>query len=114
MPDRSGWDRKPGFDLTGKTALVVGAETEAGAAVARALAEEGASVADVAATGKAGQWAQLQQELSSDRAGDVIDTWDIRNPNTVADAYSRLASSSGVPTILITAQDERRSALVEQ
>ena len=44
------WDRKPGYDLTGKRALVVGTANGAGPAIALGLAEAGADVAVASAT----------------------------------------------------------------
>jgi len=44
------WDRKPGYDLSGKRALVVGTGNPAGRAIALGLAEAGADVAVASAT----------------------------------------------------------------
>ena len=44
------WDRKQGFDLTGKRALVVGCSNPSGRAIAFALAEAGADVAVASAS----------------------------------------------------------------
>ncbi|MCL6645229.1 MAG: hypothetical protein K6U88_09700, partial [Dehalococcoidia bacterium] len=44
------WNRKPGFDLSGKKALVVGCANPAGRAIALAIAEAGADVAVASAT----------------------------------------------------------------
>src|SRR5665213_2888718 len=44
------WEPKPGFDLTGKRALVVGFSNPAGGSIALALAEAGADVATASAT----------------------------------------------------------------
>ena len=86
MPDRSGWNRQPGFDLSGKRALVVGAETAAGAAVTEAFQEAGASVIAVT-TGDAGP-----------------DAWDVRDPAAIRSGMERLRDG-GAPSILVTAFD---------
>ena len=113
MPDRSGWDRQPGFDLTGKDALVVGAESAAGTAVARALGEAGASVAAVAATGTADQLDVLRGGLNAPGRRSHIDAWDVRDPNAVRAGFERLVQEFGAPTVLVTAADAPFSALIE-
>jgi NAD(P)-dependent dehydrogenase (short-subunit alcohol dehydrogenase family) len=106
MPDRSGWERRPGFDLKGKTALVVGAETPAGAAVARALIEAGASVAAVAAGGDAAALGGLGAAHTA--------AWDVTDPAAVASGMERARAAIGAPGILVTACDAPLSAPIEQ
>jgi len=113
MPDRSGWDRKPGFDLSGKTALVVGAETAAGAAIARAFAEAGATVAAVAATAAVDQLVELRAALNASGRRGHIDAWDVRDPAAVRAGFARLVQELGAPTVLVTAADAPFSALIE-
>jgi 3-oxoacyl-[acyl-carrier protein] reductase len=113
MPDRSGWDRKPGFDLIGKDALVVGAETATGTAIARALVEAGASVAAVAATGTAGQLDMLRGDVNAPGRRGHIDVWDMRDPDAVRAGFERLVQEFGAPTVLVTAADAPYSALIE-
>lgn len=102
MPDRSGWDRRPGFKLAGKKALVVGVETPPGAAVARAFSEAGASVAAVAATSPA----------NVDTA--YADTWDVTDPAAVDAGFARLRQGFGAPTIVVTAQDAPVAAPIDR
>ncbi|MBI2760957.1 MAG: SDR family oxidoreductase [Chloroflexi bacterium] len=105
MPDRSGWERRPGFELAGKTALVAGAETPAGAAVARALAEAGASVAVVAGAGEATALDGLLVELGAGGRAAYAGAWDMTSPAAVEAGFDELRQSFGAPSILVTACD---------
>lgn len=105
MPDRSGWERRPGFELHGKRALVVGAETGAGAAIARAFVEAGAEVRVVAATGGRDAVAAL---------GAYADAWDVTDPDAVREGMGRLVEAAGAPTVLVTACDAPLAAPIEQ
>jgi NAD(P)-dependent dehydrogenase (short-subunit alcohol dehydrogenase family) len=110
MPDRSGWDRKPGFDLSGKKAVVVGASTEEGLVAVAALTEAGASVAAIDVVGP-GETARTPD--GSGTAGGYTDTWDLRDPSAVTEGYERMVARFGAPTILVTAQDQWDAALIE-
>ncbi len=101
MTDRSGWDRKSGFDLAGKTALVVGAETPAGAATARTLAQAGAALALVAATGDVTALGALAGEISAKHTT----AWDVTDDAAVNAGMRALFAAGAAPSILVTAQD---------
>lgn len=90
MPDRSGWDRKPGFDLDGSGAVVLGADTRSGAAIADSLQDAGATVARIAAnaTGTA---------PTSDG-----DCWDVRDPAAIERGMAAVMAAQP-STILVTA-----------
>lgn len=114
MPDRSGWDRRPGFDLSGKRALIVGAERAAGAAVARAFAEAGADVAIVAARGAQASLSALIEELRSGGRQAHADAWDVTQPRAAREGMDRLVAAFGAPAILVTACDAPFHAPLEQ
>ena len=114
MPDRSGWERRPGFDLSGKRALVVGAETEEGAAVARAFAEAGADVALVSATGSGDSLGAIQSELQAGGRRSFTDAWDVTDPATIEAGMQRLVTEFGAPSVLVAACDAVTAAPIEQ
>ncbi len=114
MPDRSGWERRPGFQLAGTGAVVYGAETESGAAIAEALAEAGADVALVAATGAAnaltGTAARLQQlGRKTHQAG-----WDAGSPTAIGAGMRELVRQFGAPRVLVTATNAPIARPIEQ
>lgn len=98
------WQRKPGFDLSGKRALVVGFGNPAGRALALALAEAGADVAvasgtldgdEVMAARRASQ-AIVQAGRTSSAHG-----WDVTLPVNVQVGLKQLGKSFGRPSILV-------------
>lgn len=98
------WDRKPGFDLTGKTAVVVGTGNPAGAAIALALAEAGADVAVASAT------LDGDEVMAAKRAAKAIEAlgrrslshgWDVTLPTNVQVSYRQVVKDLGTPSILV-------------
>lgn len=106
MPDQTGWERRSGFDLAGKLALVLGAEQPAGAAVARALADAGAMVLTVASSGGSG--------ATADGGAAFTDHWDVTDPAAITAGMERVIREQGAPSILVTACDAPHAAPVEQ
>jgi 3-oxoacyl-[acyl-carrier protein] reductase len=100
MADRTGWERRPPFTLAGKKALIFGAETQAGAAIAAAFEEAGASVAAVAASRAA--------------SGRFEASWDAERPETIAAGMEALVGRFGAPTILVTAPQAPFAAPIER
>lgn len=103
MPQRSSfdWERKPGFDLAGKSALVIGALTPAGPAIASALAEAGANVSALTVTHEASEREAFEAVLPSGG----ITLGDVRGSATFADALARVFSNGSSPSIVVYAAD---------
>ncbi|MCC7363882.1 MAG: SDR family oxidoreductase [Dehalococcoidia bacterium] len=101
MPD---WNRKPGFDLTGKKALVVGFGNPGGHAIALALAEAGAAVATASAT-LDGDEVMAAKRASKAVAGLGRETfsqgWDVTLPTNVQVGLRQVAKEFGNPSILV-------------
>ena len=100
MPE---WQTKPGFDLTGKRALVVGFANPAGLAIARAFAEAGADVAVASAT------LDGDEVMAAKRAAKAVATagrasfsqgWDVTLPTNVQVGLKQLIKEFGSPSIL--------------
>ena len=91
MPEA--WRR---FDLEGRVALVTGASSGLGEAVARSLASAGARVAVVAR--RYDRLAKLAEEI-----GGAAISCDLLDPGEVAEVVPRVASELGGPEILVNA-----------
>jgi NAD(P)-dependent dehydrogenase (short-subunit alcohol dehydrogenase family) len=113
MPDRSGWERRPGFDLAGKRALVVGAESDEGAAIARAFVEAGADVAVVAASGLDQDLTALHENPPAGGGWAHAAAWDVTDPAAVGRGMDALVAAGGAPTVLATALDAPLAAPIE-
>ncbi len=100
MPE---WDRKPGFDLSGRRALVVGAAGP-GPEIAVELAEAGADVAIASAT------MDGDEVMAAKRAAKRIEElgrralshgWDVRLPTNVQVGMRQIVKDFGTPDILV-------------
>ena len=98
------WERKPGFDLAGKKALVVGFGNPAGLALAMGLAEAGADVAVASAT------LDGDEIMAAKRAAKAIQKtgrasfsqgWDVTLPTNVQVGLKQLIREFGHPSILV-------------
>jgi len=101
MPD---WNRKPGFDLSGKRALVIGTATPAGHAIAVGLAEAGADVAVASAT------MDGDEVMAAKRAAKEVEKlgrkalshgWDVTLPTNVQVGMRQVVKDLGAPNILV-------------
>lgn len=114
MPDRSGWERRPGFDLAGTRAVVYGAETQCGAAAAEALAEAGADIALIAATGVAGALAATAARVQGMGRRVHLAGWNAASPAAIGDGMRELVAQFGAPRVLVTATNAPIAKPIEQ
>ena len=98
------WERQPGFDLSGKRALVVGFGNPSGRAIALALAEAGADVATASATmeGDEVMAAKRASKAIADLGrGTFAQGWDVTLPTNVQVGLRQLTKEFGTPGILV-------------
>ncbi len=98
------WDRKPGFDLSGKRALVVGCSNPSGRALALGLAEAGADVAIASATMDGEEVMEAKRiakgvEVLGRKA--LSHGWDVTLPTNVQVGFKQIAKDFGAPSILV-------------
>ncbi|MEX2081460.1 MAG: SDR family oxidoreductase [Dehalococcoidia bacterium] len=101
MPD---WDRQPGFDLTGKKALVVGTGNPAGRSIALALAEAGADVAIASATLDGDEVMAAKRaakEVQKLGRASMSQGWDVTLPTNVQVGLKQVIKEFGQPSILV-------------
>ena len=98
------WQRKPGFDLTGKRALVVGCGNGAGRAIALGLAEAGADVAVVSATmdgDEVMEAKRIAKAVEGLGRKSLSQGWDVTLPTNVQVGYKQIGKEFGAPSILV-------------
>ncbi len=98
------WQRSPGFDLTGKRALVIGFANPAGHAIAVAMAEAGADVAAASAT------MDGDEVMAAKRASKAVAElgratlshgWDVTLPTNVQVSFKQVQRDFGMPDIVV-------------
>lgn len=98
------WNRKPGYDLSGKRALVVGFANPAGRAIALGLAEAGADVAAASST-LDGDEVMEAKRVAKAVAGmgrrSLAQGWDVTLPKNVQVGLKQVIKEFGSPTILV-------------
>ena len=98
------WNRKPGYDLSGKRALVVGFANPAGRAIALGLAEAGADVAAASST-LDGDEVMEAKRVAKAVAGmgrrSLAQGWDVTLPKNVQVGLKQVIEEFGSPTILV-------------
>ena len=111
------WDRKSGFDLTGKKAIVVGFGTPGGSAIALGLAEAGADVAVTSAT------LDGDEIMAAKRAAKAIQKlgrtsfsqgWDVTLPTNVTVGLRQVVKEFGHPSILVYNADAPLAKPIEK
>lgn len=111
------WDRKPGFDLTGKCALVVGCSNPAGRAIALALAEAGADVA-IASSTLAGDEVMEAKRIAKavEKLGRkaISHGWDVTLPTNVQVGLKQIIKDFGKPSILVYNADALLAKPIEK
>src|SRR5687768_4674135 len=98
------WDRKPGLNLTGKRALVVGCSNPSGRAIALALAEAGADVAIASATMDGDEVMEAKRIAKAAEAFGrkaISHGWDVTLPTNVQVGLKQIIRDFGKPSILI-------------
>ena len=98
------WNRKPGFDLSGKRAVVVGCANPAGRAIAVALAEAGADVAVASATldgDEVMEAKRIAKAVGELGRKSVAQGWDVTLPTNVQVGYKQVSKEMGTPSILV-------------
>jgi NAD(P)-dependent dehydrogenase (short-subunit alcohol dehydrogenase family) len=114
MPD---WDRKPGFDLSGKRALVVGCANPAGRAIALGLAEAGADIAIVSATLDGDEVMEAKRIAKAVDAGGrkaISQGWDVTLPTNVQVGLKQIGREFGKPSILVYNADAAFAKPIEK
>ncbi len=102
------WRPKPGFDLSGKQALVVGCSTPVGRAIALAFAEVGADVAVASATldgDEVMEAKRIAKEVEKLGRKSFSQGWDVTLPTNVQVGLKQLLKEFGRPTVLVYAAD---------
>jgi 3-oxoacyl-[acyl-carrier protein] reductase len=111
------WNRKPGYDLAGKRALVVGFGNPAGRAIALALAEAGADVAAASST-LDGDEVMEARRVAKDVAGmgrkSLAQGWDVTLPTNVQVGLKQVIKEFGHPTILVYNADAPLARPIEK
>ncbi len=111
------WNRKPGYDLAGKRALVVGFGNPAGRAIALALAEAGADVAAASST-LDGDEVMEAKRVAKDVAGmgrkSLAQGWDVTLPTNVQVGLKQVIKELGHPTILVYNADAPLARPIEK
>ena len=111
------WDRKQGFDLTGKRALVVGCSNPSGRAIALALAEAGADVA-VASASLDGDEVMEAKRVARAVEGlgrkSISQGWDVALPTNIQVGLKQIGKDFGKPTILVYNADATLAKPIEK
>ncbi|MBI2764959.1 MAG: SDR family oxidoreductase [Chloroflexi bacterium] len=98
------WERKPGFDLAGKKALVVGFANAAGRAIALGFAEAGADVAVASGTLDGDEVMEAKnaaKAVSKLGRATFAQGWDVTLPTNVQVGLKQLGKEFGQPTVLV-------------
>ncbi|PRX33955.1 gluconate 5-dehydrogenase [Meinhardsimonia xiamenensis] len=99
------------FDLTGRRALVTGASSGLGLAIARGLAEHGAHV--VLNARNAERLAAATESLRADRLSASAAAFDVTNPAEVAEAVADIESRGAIDILINNAGIQHRAPLEE-
>lgn len=111
------WNRKPGFDLTGKRALVIGFSNPAGRAIAVGLAEAGADVAVASATMDGDEVMEAKRAAKAVEAlgqKSLAHGWDVTLPTNVQVGLKQIGRDFGKPSILVYNADQPLSKPIEK
>lgn len=111
------WNRKPGFDLSGKRALVVGFANPAGRAIALGLAEAGADVATASSTldgDEVMEAKRVAKAVADMGRKSLAQGWDVTLPTNVQVGLKQVIKEFGAPTILVYNADAPLAKPIEK
>lgn len=111
------WDRKPGFDLTGKNAIVVGFANPLGRAIARALGEAGADLITASATLDGDEIMEAKfaaKDIARLGRASYAQGWDVTLGTNVQVGLKQAIKELGHPTILFFNADSPLARPIEQ
>ncbi len=111
------WNRRPGFDLTGKRALVVGCSNPAGRAIALGLAEAGADVAIASATMDGDEVMEAKRVAKAVEAlgrKSLAHGWDVTLPTNVQVGLKQIGRDLGKVSILVYNADQPLAKPIEK
>jgi 3-oxoacyl-[acyl-carrier protein] reductase len=114
MPD---WDVKPGFDLAGRRALIVGTGNAVAREVALAYAEAGADVAVASATldgDEIMEAKRISKEVAKLGRKTFAQGWDVTLPTNVQVGLKQLIKEFGHPNVLVYNADAALSKPIEK
>lgn len=98
------WNRKPGFDLSGKRALVIGCGNPGGRAIALGLAEAGADVAVVSSTTDGDEVMEAKRVAKAVEAlgrKSIAQGWDVTLPTNIQVGLKQIGKDFGKPSIMV-------------
>ena len=98
------WERRDGYDLRGKRALVVGFANPAGRALTEALAEAGADVAVASATMDGDEVMaakRASRHVAALGRATFSQGWDVTLPTNVRVGLRQLVKEFGAPSVLV-------------
>ncbi|MEO8538587.1 MAG: SDR family oxidoreductase [bacterium] len=111
------WDRKAGFDLRGKRALVIGCSNPSGRAIALGLAEAGADVAIASATMDGDEVMEAKRIAKAATAlgrNSLAHGWDVTLPTNVQVGLKQISKEFGTPSILVFNADMALAKPIEK
>lgn len=114
MPE---WNRMPGFDLSGKKAIVVGFANPLGRALAAGLAEAGADVAVASATLDGDEVMEAKRaakDVAKLGRQSFSQGWDVTLPTNVQVGLKQVTKEFGRPSILVYNADYPLSRPLEK
>ena len=100
----SDWERKPGFDLAGKRAIIVGCANPAARAIALGFAEAGADVAIASATTDGDEVMEakrISKAVTELGRQSLAHAWDVTLPTNVQVSLRQVVKDFGAPSILV-------------
>lgn len=111
------WNRKPGFDLSGKRALVIGCANPAGRAIALGLAEAGADVAIVSSSmdgDEVMEAKRIAKAVEGLGRKSISQGWDVTLPANIQVGLKQIGKEFGKPSIMVYNADALLARPIEK